>query len=129
MRFSELFIYEKRNQAMKITKSQLRRIIKEEVREAKMYSGPGQNAGLATGEEELSQVSPDKLQKNYENGLSQWITRQIIDNKIDQEEVHYYIEEWREANAYAFGRLTPEAVESIIDKGIVDAFRHSSEVP
>jgi hypothetical protein len=123
---------------MKITKSQLRRIIKEEVREAKMYSSPGQdewrrgeqNAGLDTDlEQQISSVPPKDLMKNYEDGLSHWITREIINNKIDQEEVHYHIEKLRKSHAYTFKLLADEAVERIIDKGITDAFRHDSEVP
>ena len=120
---------------MKITKNQLRKIIKEEVTEVRdresgqdAWRSRERNAGLDTDlERQIPSVSPKDLQKNYENGLSQWITRQIINNKIDQEEIHHHVEEW--SNSYTFKQLADETVERIIDKGISDAFRHRFEVP
>ena len=129
---------------MKITKSQLKRIIKEELREAKFgYSSPGhkkwkqgeQNTGLNPDlERQIPNVPPEDLMKNYENGLSRWITQQIINKKIGtKEEAYSRKEEWIKDSAYTFKQLADETVERIISKGIEDAFkdasRHDSEVP
>jgi len=112
----------------KFTRSQLKKIIREEMLNVIRESGDrgwksrernvGLDLDLATI---LDEIPPEKIQSDYERGFSNWITRQIINNKIGQEDLDDWKNKWHKTLSNPHRQLKPDAVENIIVQGIADA--------
>lgn len=112
----------------KFTRSQLKKIIREEMLNIIRESGDrgwksrernvGLDLDLATM---LDEIPPEKIQSDYERGFSNWITRQIINKKIDQEDLDDWKNKWHKTLSNPHRQLKPDAVERIIVQGIADA--------
>ena len=64
MRFSKLFIYEKRIQTMKITKTQLQKIVKEEIKKVQTEIKIGDQIGTSTNRLTIPPGSSPKAEED-----------------------------------------------------------------